>query len=143
MTHTTLASYHDLSLKELKALWVKVFNKSPPPFVRKDFLSKNLNYHQNTPKSQQLCRKTSRKLHKLYQEFQNNPNYRPDGSKSRLKPGTRLVREWQGEVHTVTIIKNGFEYQEKPYKSLSAIARLITGAQWSGPAFFGLTKETK
>ena len=118
---------------------MKVFNTSPPPFARRDFLASNLNYHQNTPKNQQLSRKTSKKLHRLYKEFQNNPNYLPDGSKSSLKTGTRLVREWQGDVYTVTVIQNGFEYQEKPYRSLSAIAREITGTQWSGPTFFGLT----
>jgi hypothetical protein len=138
MAHTTLDSFNDLSLKRLKAMWVEVFTSSPPPFARKDFLIGNLNYHLNTPKNQQLSRKTSKKLYQLYQEFKNNPNYRPDGSNSCLKPGTRLVREWQGDVHTVTVIKNGYEYQEKPYNSLSAIARLITGTQWSGPAFFGL-----
>ena len=139
MAYPTLNSIHDLSLKELKALWGEVFTSSPPPFARKDFLIGNLNYQLNTPKNQQLSRKTSKKLHQLYHEFHNNPNYLPDGSNSNLKPGTRLVREWQGDVHTVTVIKNGYEYQEKPYSSLSAIARLITGTQWSGPAFFGLT----
>ncbi len=139
MAHTTLDAYHGLSLEELKVLWVKVFNRSSPPFARKDFLIGNLDYYQNTPMNQQLCRKTSKKLHRLYLEFQQNPNYQPDGSKSHLKPGTRLVREWKGDVYTVTVTQHGFEYQEKAYNSLSAIARLITGTQCSGPAFFGIT----
>ena len=53
-------------------------------------------------------------------------------------PGTRLVREWQGREHAVTVLTDGFEYLGRPYKSLSAVARAITGTRWSGPAFFGL-----
>jgi hypothetical protein len=55
-----------------------------------------------------------------------------------LRPGTRLMREWQGKVHQVTVLVKGFEHQGKTYSSLSAIAREITGTAWSGPLFFGL-----
>jgi hypothetical protein len=55
-----------------------------------------------------------------------------------IKPGTRLIREWRGETHKVTVTAEGFAYGGKRYKSLSKIARLITGTRWSGPRFFGL-----
>lgn len=55
-----------------------------------------------------------------------------------LSPGTRLMREWQGKVHQVTVLVKGFEHQDITYSSLSAIAREITGTAWSGPLFFGL-----
>lgn len=55
-----------------------------------------------------------------------------------LAPGSRLVREWQGTTHHVLVVEGGFEYQGTRYRSLTAIARTITGSQWSGPAFFGL-----
>lgn len=55
-----------------------------------------------------------------------------------LAPGTRLLREWQGHTHHVTVLDQGFEYGGKRYKSLTAIARHITGTAWSGPLFFGL-----
>jgi hypothetical protein len=55
-----------------------------------------------------------------------------------LRAGSRLVREWNGTSHTVDVAKDGFIYRERAYKSLSAIAREITGARWSGPRFFGL-----
>jgi DUF2924 family protein len=58
----------------------------------------------------------------------------------RLSPGTRLLREWQGETHQVSIVAAGFEYNGTIYKSLSAIARRITGTPWSGPQFFGLRR---
>ena len=52
--------------------------------------------------------------------------------------GTRLIREYQGVEHCVTVLADGFEYQGRPYKSLSAVARAITGTRWNGPLFFGL-----
>ena len=55
-----------------------------------------------------------------------------------LSPGTRLLREWQGATHQITVLTKGFEYQGQTYSSLSAIARAITGTAWSGPLFFGL-----
>ncbi|QNN68766.1 DUF2924 domain-containing protein [Thermomonas carbonis] len=58
----------------------------------------------------------------------------------RLKPGTRLLRAWQGKTYTVTVADPGFVYEGKTYGSLSVIAREITGTPWSGPVFFGLKK---
>ena len=55
-----------------------------------------------------------------------------------LSPGTRLLREWQGQTHHVTVVTDGFEFDGRVWRSLSAIARSITGTSWSGPAFFGL-----
>lgn len=55
-----------------------------------------------------------------------------------LKPGTRLVRHWHGKVHSVTVLDEGFEFEQRHYSSLTQIARHITGAAWSGPRFFGL-----
>jgi hypothetical protein len=61
----------------------------------------------------------------------------------RLKPGTRLLRAWQGKTYTVTVADPGFIYEGKTYGSLSVVAREITGTPWSGPAFFGLLKKAK
>jgi len=58
-----------------------------------------------------------------------------------IKPGTRLVRQWQDQVHTVTVEEKGYEYKGCRYQSLSEIARLITGTRWSGPLFFGLKTQ--
>lgn len=57
-----------------------------------------------------------------------------------LVPGARLVREWNGQAHTVSVIKEGVVYKDRTWSSLSAIAKHITGAHWSGPRFFGLDK---
>jgi hypothetical protein len=74
-------------------------------------------------------------------------------SKEQLKPssnrvkrpavGTKLIREYQGIEHHVTVTRNGFEYQGRTFRSLSHIAREITGTRWSGPLFFGLTRNGK
>jgi len=56
----------------------------------------------------------------------------------QLKPGTRLMREWRGRSHDVLVLDDGFSWQGTHYRSLSAIARKITGTAWSGPLFFGL-----
>lgn len=59
---------------------------------------------------------------------------------SAMKPGSRLIREWQGKLHEVSVRDDGFVYRDRKYRSLSAIAHDITGTRWSGPAFFGLNE---
>jgi hypothetical protein len=81
-----------------------------------------------------------RRLRELAAGFNRNP--RKAGGKFtdsiRIKPGTRLIRQWENKTHQVTVGEAGFEYNGECYKSLSVIARLITGTRWSGPLFFGL-----
>jgi len=84
-----------------------------------------------------LNRGLKRRLLQLAKELRSNGTV-TISPKSQIKPGTRLLREWQGETHTVTVVKGGYQYRERTWRSLSAIAREITGTRWSGPAFFGL-----
>ena len=67
-----------------------------------------------------------------------DPSNRRRHHQDQPMPGTRLIREWQGVEHCVTVRDEGFEYQGRPFKSLSAVARAITGTQWNGWLFFGL-----
>lgn len=62
----------------------------------------------------------------------------PPACEPRLKPGARLVREWRGRAHTVMVLDEGFEFEGRRYRSMTQVAREITGAHWSGPRFFGL-----
>jgi hypothetical protein len=64
-------------------------------------------------------------------------------SRASLSAGARLVREWHGRTHSVEVLKEGFLFERRTYRSLSQIARRITGAHWSGPRFFGLVKKRK
>ncbi len=61
----------------------------------------------------------------------------------RLKPGAKLVREWRGETHDVLVLEDGFQWRGRQWRSLSAIAREISGTHWSGPRFFGLQAKAE
>jgi len=86
-----------------------------------------------------LGKSTRRKLKTLAKMFRTEGRVAPDPGLS-MKPGARLVREWHGRTHTVTVAEDGFEYAGTTYPSLTKIAKKITGAHWSGPRFFGLVR---
>jgi len=86
-----------------------------------------------------LGKATRRKLKTLAKLFRATGRVAPDLGLS-LKPGARLVREWHGCTHTVTVTEDGFEHGGTTYPSLTQIAKKITGAHWSGPRFFGLVR---
>ena len=86
-----------------------------------------------------LNNSTRRKLKTLAKMFRTEGRVAPDPGLS-LKPGARLVREWHGRTHTVTVTEDGFDYASVTYPSLTKIAKKITGAHWSGPRFFGLVR---
>ncbi len=69
------------------------------------------------------------------------PGTEPVRPRIELTPGTRLVREWNGQTITIEVLENGFRYDDQTWRSLSEIARHVTGAHWSGPRFFGLTRN--
>jgi hypothetical protein len=122
-----------LGLDELRSLWHAAFRVSPPPGFTKDLIARFLCWHIQEQAFGGLDPETSKHLASLA---------RGNGSRAdrprRLKPGTVLVREYQGERHTVTVVANGFVWREATYASLSTIARAITGTNWNGPRFFGL-----
>ena len=86
-----------------------------------------------------LGKSTRRKLRTLAKMFRTEGRVAPNPGLS-LKPGARLVREWHGRTHTVTVTDDGFEYDGTSYPSLTKIAKKITGAHWSGLRFFGLVR---
>jgi len=129
------------SLDQLRNQWLGVFEEPASRYASRDFLIQNLSYREQEKQQGGLREGTRRRLNQLYQTFKENPDYRPPASRAPLKAGTRLIRQWQGKVHSVTVLANAFEYLDEEYKSLSAIARLITGTRWSGPVFFGLKKS--
>jgi len=86
-----------------------------------------------------LSRALQRRLQTLSAEFENGAACSDSGI--ILKTGTTLLRQWRGHTHTVLVGEDGFEYEGRRYRSLSVIAERITGAHWSGPRFFGLTRR--
>jgi len=85
---------------------------------------------------------TCKRLRRLAEEFAISSNSLPAPS-LRMKAGTRIVREWQGQLHEVSVLDSGFEYLGQRFRSLSEIARQVTGTRWSGPLFFGLKKRSE
>ncbi|QFT94258.1 hypothetical protein FIU86_15515 [Roseovarius sp. THAF9] len=134
-----LAALKTASTLELKAQWRDLFDSEPPPFNRR-YLESRLAYRIQELTYGGLKPETTRRLERLGEELDGG-----DRKKSRrradhgmLIAGTRLIREWQGVEQVVTVTSDGFEWQGRPYKSLSAIARAITGTRWNGWVFFGL-----
>ena len=85
---------------------------------------------------------TERRLGEIGKALERDGDYEPKVRRD-FSPGVVLTREWKGTIHKVTVMAQGFQYLGKRYKSLSDIARTITGTRWSGPGFFGLEQKKK
>lgn len=133
-----LARLQNLSLLQLKAKWVELYGK-PLKGARRDFLIRGTAYRLQELVYGGLSAKTRRRLQQLAKQFARNPDHRPSVAPD-LKPGCRLLREWRGVMHEVVVLEKGFRCRDQTYRSLSEVARLITGTRWSGPLFFGLKK---
>jgi len=133
-----LAALKSTPTPALKAQWRDLFDSEPPPFNRR-YLESRLAYRIQELAYGGLKPETVRRLERLGEELDGG-----DRKKSRVRAdtmpiaGTRLIREWQGVEQVVTVTADGFEWQGRPYKSISAIARAITGTRWNGWVFFGL-----
>jgi hypothetical protein len=132
-----LRSLSKMSNTQLHLEWRDLFKSPPPRQVRRDLLIKFLAYRMQEQAYGGLSPTTRKRLGEFARKLETNPNSELSGA-PRIKPGTRLIREWRGQSHRVTVLENGYEYAGKRYSSLSRIACLITGTRWSGPLFFGL-----
>jgi Protein of unknown function (DUF2924) len=129
-----IAHLRSLALDALRRRWRVMFGRTPPAALSKDLLGRMIAYRLQERAFGGLDRESLKFLDGLA---------RHGGSpRRRLKPGTVLVRDYQGQRHTVTVARDGFDWQGTIYPSLSAIARAITGTAWSGPRFFGLAPRT-
>lgn len=144
MTETVLAqlsALKDAPVGKLKQKWRDLFEREPPPYNRR-FLESRLAYRIQELAYGGLSEETVERLDALADELEGKKPKRSHSLEDRPMAGTRLIREWRGVEHSVTVRQEDFEYQGRPYKSLSAIARHITGTQWNGLVFFGL-KNTR
>ena len=133
-----LAALKTTPTPKLKEQWRQLFDSEPPAFNRR-YLESRLAYRIQELAYGGLKPETVRRLEKLGEELDGGRvEVRKRPANDRPISGTRLIREYQGVEHCVTVRDDDFEYQGRPYKSLSAIARAITGTPWSGPVFFGL-----
>ena len=142
MTHdpipARLAALKTTSTADLKAQWRELFGREPPPYNRR-YLESRLAYRIQELAYGGLKPETLRRLERLGEQVDGGKDAtRRRRSDKKPMAGTRLVREYQGVEHAVTVTDTGYEWQGRPYRSLSAIARAITGTRWNGPLFFGL-----
>jgi hypothetical protein len=136
-----LAALKGSSAPALKAKWRALFDSEPPPYNRR-FLESRLAYRIQELAYGGFKKETVERLRVLAKQYDGKAREKIKG-RGRSLPiaGTRLVREWHGIEHSVTVRGEDFEYQGRPYKSLSAIAREITGVRWNGWVFFGLKSQ--
>lgn len=147
----------DLSRENLVELWTKVHGRPPPKGIKQGLLLRSAAWHLQRRRLGGLSAEGPRKLKRAMRRIDadcrctNTPDEeRIEGStkasqaaavtdaSASLRPGARLVRDWNGRTHVVEVTSDGFLFAGKNFRSLSAIARHITGARWSRPRFFGL-----
>lgn len=138
-----LAELRRMTVVELKAKWDAIFG-APAPNNSRGFLELRIGYRIQELTLGGLSRETRRMLDLLADEIEGKSDRKKIIADSRNPVvGTRLVREWDGEEHTVTVMRDGFAWQGRKFKSLSAVAWAITGTHWNGYRFFGLREARR
>jgi hypothetical protein len=132
-------SLPDRPRDELAAEWRRLWGSDPPRRASRAFLVRAVAYGLQVEVYGGLDAQTRRLLEKARQTNAKPSKARP----ARLGKGTKVFREWHGELHEVLVLDKGFSWRGETYSSLSAIARAITGAHWNGWAFFGLKRHAK
>ena len=132
-----LSRLPELDLGELRQQWRTLYKAEASPHLSRELLLRAVAYRMQEVALGGLRPARQRQLRQMAQQFKqtgaaNTPRH------PELKPGTRLIREWRGRTYEVLVLDDGFSWQGTSYRSLSAIARKITGTAWSGPLFFGL-----
>jgi hypothetical protein len=124
-----LTALGSMSAADLRTEWIRLYRSQPPKKLSRNLL-----------KLGGLSATTKRQIGELAQALAS----KADLAKARtvnLRPGARLIREWNGETHEVLVVADGYRWRGKTWRSLSVIAREMTGTQWSGPRFFGIGRR--
>ena len=138
-----LAALKSMSVNDLKAEWQALFN-APAPNNSRTFLEGRLAYRIQELTYGGPDKQTRRLLDLLADEVEGTLTHKGQIADPRNPVvGTKLIREWDGIAHTVTVLKDGFDWGGQRYKSLSAVARAITGTRWNGYRFFGLRERKR
>lgn len=132
-----LAALPRCGLKELQQRWQELFGIAAPD-VSDDVLVRAIAYRLQEQAYGGLSASTSRKLRKIAADLRTNRKAVSLSDAPKIAPGVQLLREWNGETEVVEVTTSGFVWRGQTYRSLSAVARAMTGARWSGPRFFGL-----
>jgi len=136
-----LARLPELDLGELRQQWLALYKTKASPHLSRELLLRAVAYRMQELALGGLRSEQQRQLRQFAEQLKESgaTRIRP---RLGLQPGTRLLREWQGRTYEVLVRNDGFSWQGAHYRSLSAVARTITGTAWSGPLFFGL-KESR
>jgi hypothetical protein len=129
-----------MKTEQLRELWSEVFRSLPHPKLRRELLVPIIAYRIQERTLGGLKPATTRRLLTIAGATAAGGKPAPRQTLA-ARPGTRMVRQWQGKLYEVVTLESGFMYDGRKYRSLSEIARVITGTRWSGPAFFGLKKR--
>jgi hypothetical protein len=132
-----------LPTHQLRIEWRRHFRGEPPKGLSRDLLIRAVTYKMQERVHGGLPQADRKALRDLAAKITGEGAHGALHLSPILKPGQRLVREWRGQTHSVLVLEDGFEYQDRRYRTLSEIARQITGAHWSGPRFFGLVRAGK
>jgi hypothetical protein len=132
----------DLSRAELRELWQREFAEKAPPCIGRDILALGIAYVRQERRQGGLPKPVARELDRLLSRVLWASDACGNGTMTLPRPGTVLVREWRGVTHHVTTVEDGFLWNGTTHRSLSIIARAITGTNWNGPRFFGM-REAK
>ena len=127
-TASKIAALASLDRPALAQRWTEAFGRRAPLSCQATLLRCALAWHLQSAPLQREVDRTSASLRQAA----------ASPAAASLSPGTRLLREWNGQTHHVTVLDGAFEYDGRRWRSLSAVARSITGTRWSGPLFFGL-----
>jgi hypothetical protein len=132
-----LSRLPELDIGELRQQWRGLYKAEAPPRLARDLLVRAVAYRMQELALGGLRPEPQRRLRQIAQDLKETGTARIR-ARRELKPGTRLMRQWHGCIYEVLVLDDGFSWQGTRYRSLSAVARTITGTAWSGPLFFGV-----
>jgi hypothetical protein len=137
-----VAKLPSFTRQQLLDLWLKLYGRAAPPGIRRELMVPFLGYRIQERAYGGLKAATRAQLLRIARALENPTSTTEWLSKPKIKAGTRILRQWRGEIHEIMVTESGYEYRAASYRSLSEIARKITGTRWSGPAFFGLKDKS-
>jgi hypothetical protein len=137
-----LAGLPHLDRHALKQRWKELYGIEPPSHIRRPLMVQAIAYRMQEKVLGGLKPHVRRLLSRVADDVAAGRAVVPPSSR-KIKTGTRLLREWQGVTHEVIVLEDGILFRGERYGSLSEVARLITGARWSGPLFFGLKGKSR
>jgi Protein of unknown function (DUF2924) len=138
-----IAQLRDFSRQQLLDMWQGLYRRAAPQGIRRELMVPFLAYKIQENAYGGLKASTRSELRRIARDLEKSSASAKPRIRSRIKSGTRIVRQWRGQTHEVLVTETGYEYDGTGYRSLSGVARKITGARWSGPAFFELNTSAR